>query len=289
MSQPQVISTQRHQLAEGPFWSASEQALYWVDIPACQVWRWHQPSNHQKSWTLPSKVSAVFTTQGERLLLCLAKEVVYFDPATGEMETLCAIDADIPHNRCNDAKCDPAGRLWVGTMDDNEQQRSGRLWQVGANAVARQWLDGIGISNTLAWDEVRERFYFGDSMRGAIHAYSWPELDDVRAQAAFIRTPEGMGPDGSAIDSEGCLWNAQWDGWRVVRYSPEGEELAVISLPFARPTSCAFGGPAGSTLFITSASQGLSTEQLAKQPLAGQVLAIEVGVKGAPGQSFAGA
>ncbi|MCZ2723675.1 SMP-30/gluconolactonase/LRE family protein [Marinomonas sp. 15G1-11] len=283
------ISQQRHHLAEGPFWSDAEQSLYWVDIPACQVWCWNQTTGQYTHWTLPQKVSAVFTTQSNRLLVTLADGVAYLDKETGVLAYLCKLDEDIPGNRSNDAKCDANGSLWVGTMDDAETSLTGRLWKVLATGEKQKMLDGIGIANTLAWDESRDVFYFGDSMKGAVHAFSSAEFTDIRDQEAFLKTPAGMGPDGSAIDVEGCLWNAQWDGSRVVRYSPQGEILQVIELPFAKPTSCAFGGANGKTLFITSASVDMNETELEASSLAGHVVAIEVDVAGAPGQAFAGA
>jgi sugar lactone lactonase YvrE len=286
------ISTQRHQLAEGPFWSQAEQALYWVDIPACQVWCWHQASNETQHWTLPKKVSAVFTTQSDRLLVALSDEIAYLDKTTGELEHLCDLDTDIAGNRSNDAKCDPNGVLWVGTMDDAEKVASGRLWKITLEGKKTLMLEGIGIANTLAWDESRQRFYFGDSMTRKIHAFPYPEFYDVRKQTPFFEVKEGIGADGSCIDSDDCLWNANWDGARVVRYSPDGDVLQTIELPFAKPTCCVFGGENGMTLFITSASVATSDEALANQPLAGHVVAIDLtkmNIAGAPSQPFAGA
>jgi sugar lactone lactonase YvrE len=288
------ISTQRHQLAEGPFWSQSEQALYWVDIPACQVWRWHQESNEYQHWTLPKKVSAVFTTQSDRLLVALADSVAYLDKATGELEHLCDLDTDIPGNRSNDAKCDPNGVLWLGTMDDAEESASGRLWKITPEGKKTLMLEGVGISNTLAWDESRGRFYFGDSMTRKVHVFPYPEFCDVRSQNPFFEVKEGIGADGSCIDAEACIWNANWDGSRIVRYSPEGEVLQTIELPFSKPTSCVFGGADGNTLFITSASVATSESELAEKPLSGHVVAIDLkvalglDVTGEPSQPFAG-
>ena len=289
------ISTQRHQLAEGPFWSQSEQALYWVDIPACQVWRWHQESNECQHWTLPKKVSAVFTTQSDRLLVALADSVAYLDKATGELEYLCDLDTDIPGNRSNDAKCDPNGVLWLGTMDDAEEIASGRLWKITAEGKKTLMLEGVGIANTLAWDESRGRFYFGDSMTRKVHAFPYPEFYDVRNQKAFFEVKEGIGADGSCIDAEGCIWNANWNGSRIVRYNPDGEVLQTIELPLSKPTSCVFGGPDGNTLFITSASVATSDSELVEKPLSGHVIAIDLkeamslDVTGEPSQPFAGA
>ena len=144
------ISTQRNQLAEGPFWSYDEQALYWVDIPACQVWCWCQETDVIQHWDLPKKVSAVFTTHGNRLLVALSDSVAYLDKETGELEHLCPLDSDIVGNRSNDAKCSPNGELWVGTMDDSEEAVSGRLWKISPDGSKTLMLEGVGIANTLA-------------------------------------------------------------------------------------------------------------------------------------------
>lgn len=282
-----TISTQRHQLAEGPHWCAETARLFWVDIPMQQVWCWDSLTGQHQHWPMPEKVSAVFTTdQKNALLVVLATRVAVFNCQTHHLETLCTLDDDRPSNRGNDAKVAPDGSLWVGTMDDNETLCQGRLWRVTADGQKQCLLDNVGIANTFAWDEPRGCMYFADSMRGQIHRFPYPAFRDVRTESAFARTPDGSGPDGSTIDEDGALWNAQWDGQRIVRYLPDGSEDRILSLPFARPTSCAFGGPEGKTLFITSASVGLE-DQLAEQPLAGQVVALEVAHRGAPNRPFA--
>lgn len=287
------VSIKQHQLAEGPFWCQRSQALYWVDIPGQEVWCWHQASGLRKSWCFDKKVSAVFTTQSYRLLLCLADGVAYFDPETEVLEYLCKLDEDRPNNRLNDAKCDQDGVLYVGSMDDDETLKTGRLWQIDQTGQKTCLLDDIGISNTLAWDYSRERFYFADSMKGEIHAFPWPNFRDVRNDAPFVKTPEGFGPDGSCLDADGNLWNAMWGAGKVVCYTPEGMTKHVIDLPFKCPTSCAFGGEKGDILFVTSASVGETNP--ADKPFAGQVIAINlfktlgINVSGAPGQAFAGA
>jgi len=293
MSRICAISAKQHLLAEGPFWCDKDHALYWVDIPAQQVWCWKQKQDEYQHWAFEQKVSAVFTTQSHRLLLCMADGVAYFDPETQGLEYLCYLDEDRPNNRLNDAKCDASGMLHVGTMDDNETAQTGRLWSIDAAGNKVCLLDDIGISNTLAWDESRDRFYFADSMQGKIHAYPWSMFKDVRAEHAFVETASGVGPDGSCLDAQGNLWNAQWGGASVVCYNPDGNEIHRINLPFNRPTSCAFGGLDMTTLFITSASIG-GVEGV-DEPLAGQVVAIDLvayfgqKIKGLASQPFCGA
>ncbi|TDO95817.1 SMP-30/gluconolactonase/LRE family protein [Marinomonas balearica] len=284
---PQItpISSERHTLAEGPFWCAETECLFWVDIPKQQVWRWSSQTQETRSWHMPKKVSAVFASQAPNLVVVLSDGVAIFDTETEIIEYLVTLDEDRPSNRTNDAKVAPDGSLWVGTMDDNEVQKSGRLWRVTPHGEKQKMLDNVGISNTLAWDESRDRFYFADSMAGEIHQFPYPNFTDTRNHSPFAKVEIGA-PDGSAIDADGCLWNAQWDGQKVVKYSPAGNVLMTVQLPFARPTSCAFGGKNGNTLFITSASVGLTDKQLAQSPLSGHVVAIEVDASGSAGAPF---
>lgn len=283
----QTISSERNQLAEGPYWCDQSNTLYWVDIPAQKVCCWYSEINEYRHWLMPEKVSAVFVTNiADTLLVVLATRIARFHTVTETLVDICTLDDDRPNNRGNDAKVAPDGSLWVGTMDDAEEQSSGRLWRVTAEGEKTQLLDNIGVANTFAWDPTRQCMYFADSMKGVIHRYPYPNFKDVRDQSAFIRTPEGSAPDGSAMDDEGAIWNAQWDGGRVVRYLPDGTVDQIIDLPFARPTSCTFGGPQRRTLFITSASIGLEEQSLRQQPLAGYVVALDVGVTGPASTPF---
>jgi len=281
-----VVSEQRHQLAEGPVWCAASHSLYWVDIPAQQVWRRGFNGSDCVHWNFDKKVSAVFTTNTDKLVVVLQDEVAIFDPASEALHHFCTLDTDRPANRSNDAGIAPDGSLWVGTMDDNEIEQSGRLWRIAADGSRQCMLDGIGIANTFAWDTNRGRFYFADSIAGCIYQFPYPQFADIRGtQEPFARITGGV-PDGSTLDRDGCLWNAQWDGGVVVRYSPDAKLLSRLELPVRRPTSCCFGGPSGTTLFITTASVGLSDADLQQQPLAGQVLAVEVDATGAAERPF---
>ncbi|MCO4784487.1 SMP-30/gluconolactonase/LRE family protein [Marinomonas atlantica] len=283
----QTISSERHRLAEGPFWCDQSDTLYWVDIPTQVIWSWHYGTNSYQKWQMPEKVSAVFVTNiAKTLLVVLATRVASFNTVTETLVDICSLDDDLPNNRGNDAKVAPDGSLWVGTMDDDEEQSSGRLWRITAKGEKKMMLDNVGVSNTLAWDTVLNCMYFADSMTSKIHRYPYPEFSDVRDQKPFAVTLSGSGPDGSAIDDERALWNAQWDGSRIVRYLSDGSIDKTLELPVSRPTSCCFGGPNRRTLFITTASIGLDDQVLKKQPLAGYVIAIELDVTGPSSNPF---
>lgn len=283
-------------LGEGPLWSEQHRALYWVDIIQCQLHCLQTGNSTQahQVWSFDKKISAVTETQSSKLLLAMEDGVAVFNKDSSYLHYLCKLDTDKPHNRTNDAKCDPQGRFWVGTMDNEEQECSGCLWCVSPSGNKQKMLDNIGISNTLAWDEKRQRFYFADSMKGTIYRFDFnAETGQINHQSVFVKTEQGIAPDGSCIDAEGYLWNAQWDGWKIVRYNPEGHVDRIIPLPVQRPTSCTFGGDNYKTLFITSARVGLTEKELAKQPQAGHVLMIDLqkdlqmDIQGLPATPFA--
>jgi L-arabinonolactonase len=215
----------------------------------------------------------------ERDSLLLATDVglVSFSLSSGAWQVLCDIEPDRPGNRTNDGKMDPFGRFWFGTMDDAEKASSGALYSFDAERRLRKHLDGVAISNTLAWDLERGLFYFADSARQSIYVFDYDEEEgSIANRRLFVSTvDDGVYPDGSAIDKEGYLWNCQWDGWRVVRYAPDGTIARSVPMPVQRPTSCAFGED-GTILYVTTARVGLSESDLAEQPLAGSVLRVVV-------------
>jgi sugar lactone lactonase YvrE len=146
----------------------------------------------------------------------------------------------------------------------------------------------IGISNGLGWSPDDRLMYFTDTLARTIYVYDF-DVDEgvIRNRRVFAQSPDNMGvPDGLAVDSEGFVWSAQWDGWQVIRYSPKGTIDRIVSLPVPRPTSCTFGGPDLSTLYVTSARIRLSGSQLAEAPLSGSVFAYESGVRGLPDNIF---
>ncbi len=262
-------------LGEGPAWHPVEQALYWVDILGRRL---HRYDGEHRTWGLPVKASApVFRPLG--LSLTTEDGVADFDPQTGTLSPRIDLEPDRPGNRANEARVDPRGRLWVGTMDDAEEQTSGALYRVSGGSVSRQ-VDGVRISNTLCWSPDERTLYFADSAEQTIYAHAFsPDDGEVGERRVFATTKgEGCGPDGSALDVEGYLWNCQWDGSRIVRYAPDGSIDRVLALPARRPTCCCFGGPDLDVLYVTTARVGLTDPR----PEEGAVLALDPGVQGRP-------
>ena len=282
------IGDQFDELGESPVWSVREQALYWVDIRGPAVRRWTPASGRFDRWPMPALVGSVALVDDGRLLVALPRQVALFDLASGQFETLAEPPSVQPEQRFNDGRCDRRGRFWVGTMNHVTRAPEGSLYRLDSSADIRQMLNNLCIPNGLAWSPDERTMYFADSLGYQIFAYDFDAQAGTFSNGRSIaRTVPPAIPDGATVDCEGFLWSAEYDGWRVVRYAPDGRIDRTISLPVQRPTSCSFGGPDLDRLYVTSATQKLSAQELAAQPLAGALFEVDAGVRGLPEPLFA--
>ena len=236
---------------------------------------------------MPDFPSAVVMREQGGLLLAMRDGLYFMDPVTGALELFCAPDAERPDNRSNEAKCGPTGDFWLGTMDNNLHPdgspremtgSTGALYRVLADGSFTREVDGVGLSNTLAWSNGGRTLLFADTLTGVISTFAVREDGSLGDRGVFSDAKLPGFCDGSAIDSAGFLWNARFAGSCLVRFAPDGRVDRTIDLPVTNPTSCCFGGPDLRTLFVTSARFGLSDEQLARNPTEGAVLALHTGV-----------
>ncbi len=278
-------------LGEGPVWDARARRLYWVDIKGRRL-EWLEPADGSTGGVdLDRQVTAVAPRLGGPGLVAATETGVgVLDLVTGAYEQRLDPEPDRPHNRANDGNVDLAGRFWFGTMDDRERGASGALYRLDPDWTCTRVLDGLGISNTLVCSPDGRTLYVADSLAGTMDSLA---IDPVTGAAgerrAFINTRgQGCAPDGSAVDADGYVWNAQWGGARIVRYAPDGRIDRIVPMPVDQPSSCAFGGDDLATLYVTTARKGLSDEALARQPLAGSLLSFRPGVIGLALPPFAG-
>ena len=273
-----AFSMPQNILGEGPLWDAESQALWWVDIHGKTIFRQAWNQSQAESHSFEKRPTALGFSNDKQLIIAFEDGIFRWSPST--QRTPLKMLNERASNRTNDGKVGPDGQFWFGTMDDEEQLDSGALYSLSTSGQLTQHQAHIGISNTFAWSPDGQWFYFADSKAQRI--YQYPVTSSGLGTAEIFVDLQGTSiyPDGSCIDSEGCLWNAQWDGHRVVRYAPDGSILQIVSLPVQRPTSCCFGGPEGSHLFVTTASVGLTESDMAAQPLAGKVLVIETNATG---------
>ena len=279
----------KDQLGEGPVWSPEEQALYWVDIVKAKLQRWHPESGEYRFWQLPNDIGSFALRKTGGAIVALRTGFAFLDFDSGEVSPIFDPEADLSFTRFNDGKCDRAGRFWAGTMDEEGPNTRGALYRFDPNASCTLMQPGIGISNGLGWSPDNRIMYYTDSVKHQIYAFDFDfDTGTIHNQKIFAETPEAYVPDGLCVDAEGFVWSAKWDGWKVVRYAPDGSVDLEVQLPVQRPTSCMFGGPELRDLYITSASIGLTTGELEKQPEAGCVFVVKNAGQGLPEPNFAG-
>ncbi len=285
-----VLDT-RSALGEGPLWDADGGVLWWVDILAGLVHRLDPATGAHRTWPQPERVAALAVRERGGLLLALASGLAFFDPEADRLERIPGHGPGGPDHRFNNSKCDRRGRFWTGTMNEGPgNPPTAGLMRLDPDLGFHTMETGISISNSIAWSPDDTVFYYSDTAAGRIHAYDFDLAAGAISNRRLFADMEGQpgGPDGSTVDAEGFLWNAQWGGWRLVRYAPDGRVDRVVPLPVQQPTCCMFGGPGLGTLYVTSAAVGLSQDDLARQPQAGGLFALDVGVSGLPEPRFAG-
>jgi sugar lactone lactonase YvrE len=265
------------QLGEGPVWSPLEGRLYWFDIKGKRL-AWYEPKTDGRgAFDLPCRASAAAPRRQGGLIMATERGLMLVHPDAGTVETKQSF-ALPPGFRTNDGKIDLAGNFWWSTMDDDGGKRPGAVFRTTPDFKTERMLDGIHIPNTISFSPDGQTLYMADSKLQTLFAHETADLSKARRFAHTAGQPGS--PDGSAVDALGYLWNAQWGGWKVVRYSPEGLVDMEIRMPVAQPSSCAFGGADLTTLFVTSAWDELTPQDRASQPVAGGLFAIETGVKG---------
>jgi xylono-1,5-lactonase len=284
-STPECVWELAAELGEGPAWS-NEGALWFVDIKRRCVHRHGPGTAGGQTWAMPDQPGFALPTDDGTLIVGMPGGLHRFDPRTGDLEQVAALEDDRPSNRLNDAQVDASGRLWFGSMDDAETAPSGALYSWDGRTLARHD-DGICITNgpVLALDG--RTLYHTDTLAREMHAHDVLADGTLRKKRVFLRFDASHGwPDGSTLDAEGCLWVCFFGGACARRYAPDGRLLETVGFPCANVTKLAFGGPELRTAYVTTARKGLDAEQLAGQPLAGGLFAFRARVGGRAPTAF---
>ena len=273
----------RCKLGEGPVWDARTATLWFVDLRGEALLAWSETLGGRR-FPFPGTPTVVVPVADSDDLVCVSRAGIERMRATGEVEPLLRWTGEPAGNRPNDGKCDPSGRLWVGTMDDAEQVHSGTLYRWSAAEGLSPMVRRVGVSNGLGWSPAADVFYFTDSLRQRIWRADFDlATGQIGPLERFVDVEEDAGaPDGLTVDSEGFVWSAHWDGWRITRYDPDGAVDRVIPFPGPRPTSLCFGGPDLRTLYVTSARIGVADADLARATEAGSLFALDCDVAGLP-------
>jgi L-arabinonolactonase len=281
-------------LGEGIQWCERTQSLYWTDIQTSKLWRYRPADRTTETWPMPERLASFALCElDDWLLLGLATRLAFYHLPSGTLEPLCEVEAELA-TRLNDGVCDREGRFVFGTLhepiDGGPKQPIGGFYRLDAElSLHRLDLGGVAISNSIAFSPDGRTMYFCDSPRHVIRrcAYSIEGHASDAEDWIDLRHIEGE-PDGSTVDAEGGLWNAQWGMGRVVRYTPDGREDIVVQVSAQQPTRPALGGAALDQLYVTSARDGLSAQALREDLQAGNIFCTQVSQRGLPEARFAG-
>jgi len=278
---------------EGAVWQAAENALYWTDINRFLIHRYDAATGNVKTWFFDEPVTALtLTTWPTTMAIVLGSRLILWEPSKDARRDYAFTLPGWPKVRCNDARADPRGSLWIGSMWNNvnrdgsaskEEAGHGALYRVNADQTVKEFKSGLGIANTLAWNAQHTAFYFADSMANVIYQYDYDaEIGAIKNERPFFRDFGRGSPDGSAMDTEGFLWNCRYGGGCVVRISPGGRVDRIVEMPTPNVTTCTFGGPELRTLYITTAAAGAKPGDR----FAGGLFTLEIEATGQPENRF---
>lgn len=280
-----VITDTTSLLGQCPVWSERQQRLLWTDIPGCRLLSLDPATGEVQRWSLPEPLGSFALTADEDVLLMgLASGLGYYKLSSGHL-TRIAVTPGVPGTRINDGRCDRMGNFVFSTMDTGEPVQSvGRFHRLNAVTLETETLElpAVAIPNIICFSLDGATMYYADSLQGSIFCCDYPSLENRRVYT----TLSGQGaPDGSCIDAQGFLWNAEWGGGRVVRYTPDGKVDQVIESSCLQTTCPVLAGPGWKTLYCTSARIGLDKPEDWDGALAGSESVIAAG---RPEERFAG-
>ncbi|WP_448169304.1 SMP-30/gluconolactonase/LRE family protein [Burkholderia ambifaria] len=283
------LADTRNTLGEGATWCDKTRALYWVDIEGAQLWRCRADGSDLTQWPMPERLACfALTHDPDVLLVGLATQLAFFDLRSGAFTRIVDVEPELP-TRLNDGRCDPSGAFVFGMKDEggDPPRAVGGFYRLNADlTLERLALPPAAIANSIAFSPDGSKMYFCDSLVREILVCDYGRAG-VAGVRLFARLTDADGdPDGSTMDRDGGLWNAQWGGRRVVRYAADGVETERIAVPTAQPSCVTLDGEG--RLYVTSARVGLSDDALASDADAGGVFVAQTRHAGLPTARFAG-
>lgn len=288
---PELIFRAEATTGEGSIWHPTRNSLFWVDIEGKALYEYVPAMKDCRRWEFDRMVSTVVPETDSTVIVSLQNEILRVNLNNGATTSIAPIPDNNGKIRCNDGKCDPSGRLWVGTMGFGAPKGAASLYRVIADGTVTTMLSDVTISNGIVWSANKKYMYYNDTPTRKIARYRYDDkTGDILYDGIAVRIPEGTGsPDGMTIDCNDNLWVAQWGGGGVYCYNPYTSELLTkVVVPAPHVASCAFGGENLDELYITTARAGLSPEQLKEFPLSGSVFRCKPGIKGVKAYSFKG-
>jgi sugar lactone lactonase YvrE len=275
-----VLTEQRAVLGESPLWHRSGAIFYWVDIATELVFSYDPQTGRTGVEHRGLEVTALSEAEGGGLVMVTSRGL--FSLRDGQVDRLVPLELS-DEVRTNDGKADPRGRVWFGTMDLEASRPVGELFAFDSGKL-RRVQDQVILSNGLGWSPNADTLYHIDTTRRLIYRHGYDiDTGGVSDREVFVDlTGSSEVPDGLAVDTDGNLWVAMWDGWRIDVFNNKGKNVHRESLPVQRPTSVAFGGSGLSELYVTTATEGLEPAEIEDHPHAGKLLRLDPGVSGLP-------
>jgi len=282
----ELVLDARAELAEGPLWDDERHVLWWVDISAGRVHRFDPATGSDSVIEIGRPVGCVALRDDGALVVAAPEALLTLNPETGATDALARFEPEPVALRCNDGKCDPHGRFWIDRLALDRAPGASSLVRF-AGSRFETVLRGLTIPNGLGWSADGKRMYFVDSPRRVVSVFDFDETTGALAHGRpFARVDESLGlpasavPDGLTVDEDDGVWVAVWGGGCVLRFAPDGSLLARIDVPVTRASSCAFGGADLADLFITTAWEDATPDELAAEPAAGGIYRARPGVRG---------
>ena len=286
MNKVELLDECNNSLGEGITYSSNDNFLYWLDIGnLSKLHKLDLSLKKKEIFELPEIVTATSVRSSDELILATNNGIKLFNTFNKKFESILNIESQQLLTRSNDGASDSLGRFWFGTMQNKFDKNGksipineniGKLYKVDTNKKISIVEEELGIPNTFVWSPDNKNFYFTDTLNGTILSYDFElesgELSNKKNFATFDRGH----PDGSTIDTDGCVWNCRWGGSCIVRFTPSGKVDQIIEMPVQNITNCIFGGSDMKTLFITTASN----EGKNKNDLDGSLFSINLNYQG---------
>lgn len=280
-----LINTLRveNELGEGVIWDHKAAKVWWTDIQQSHLYRYDPQSKELEQWRTPERLCCFAPLEnGDGLVAAFESGFAFYNPATGQLDWIKKLEEDNPATRFNDGRTDRQGRLWSATMvEGDDAPYQGSLYCLHSDLSVSKSITDLSIPNSLCWSPNGETLYHTDTPEQQIYQYDFNSGSGaIGSKTSFVKTAHDCFPDGSIVDAQGYLWNAQWGGHKVVRYAPDGSIDITLDLPTAQPTCVAFGGKDLNLLIVTSAYQGMDTATRSRDTEAGNLFIYETQFQG---------
>ncbi|MDX1640432.1 MAG: SMP-30/gluconolactonase/LRE family protein [Balneolaceae bacterium] len=290
--QAEPLLKQNSILGECPVWDDRQNLLYWVDILSGNLFRYNPNLQKTTVFDIGEHIGSFALCENNRAILALKSGFAFYNFQSNRIERIINPESHLSNSRFNDGKCDPFGRFWAGTLTYDVKKGAGSLYTLtSAEGAVETKLSNLTIPNGMAWHTGRKKFYFIDSPDRVIYQFDCDVNEGKIANRSvlFEFPASGPLPDGMTMDAEGHLWVALYNGYKVVRINPDSAKIVFkVELPVPQVTSCTFGGPELNELYITTAREHMTEEEIAKVPLSGALFKADVPFRGLKTDRFKG-